>query len=72
MNDFTKEELEYIMHLCHICNSYHSSPSQNFKNKIQSMIDDYSECNHKEIITGAYPRSNPPKKCDACRALTDE
>lgn len=49
MNHFTKEELEYIMHLCHICNSYHSSPSQNFKNKIQSMIDNYCEHKNKEM-----------------------
>ena len=47
MNDFTKEELEYIMHLWHVCNSYHSSPSQNFKNKLQSMIDNY--CEHDPV-----------------------
>lgn len=41
--EFTREDLEYIMHLWHVCNSYHSSPSQNFKNKIQSMIDNYNE-----------------------------
>ena len=44
MNDFTKEELEHIMHLWHVCNSNHSAPSQNFKNKLQSMIENY--CDH--------------------------
>ena len=53
MNNFTKEELEYIMHLWHVCNSYHSSPSQDFKDKLQSMIDNY--CEHCWTSVGNHP-----------------
>ncbi len=62
MNDFTKEELQLI----------HDYVKGNIKtyaiaDKIQSMIDNY--CKHEHIVTGAYPRSNPPKKCESCGAL---
>jgi len=63
MNNFTKDELEeIIMWTCHLvgCNP-------TLLNKIQSMIDNY--CNHTKIETGAYSRSFPPKKCDACGVL---
>lgn len=69
MNDFTKDELESIWNCVDLYTDHPHHPYQELLNKIQSMIDDYSECNHKEIITGAYPRSNSPKKCDACGEL---
>jgi len=36
------------------------------RNKIESMIDKYKQtplCNHMNICTEAYPRSNPPNEC---------
>jgi hypothetical protein len=27
------------------------------------------DCQHKEIVTGPYPRSNPPRKCTVCGEL---
>jgi hypothetical protein len=74
MNDFTIEELHLIDEALHYakdspCWSFDRKLTEPLEAKIQSMIENYSECNHKEIVTGAYPRSNPPKKCDICRVL---
>ena len=30
---------------------------------------DHQVCKHDEIVTEAYPRSNPPKKCEICGVL---
>lgn len=73
MNDFTKEELQMLSH--GILLSITEDTQERYAplyNKIESMIENYIEppkCLHKEIITGAYSRSNPPKKCDVCGVL---
>ncbi len=76
MNDFTKEELNILMAAITIWVKEialeGSTTSPNLKSKIQFMIDYYKDsdiCQHKEIITGAYPRSDPPKKCEICGVL---
>lgn len=63
MNDLTKEELRKLLHGLGLINNI---PCMVLENKLQSIIDDYPTCIHKEVVTGAYPRSNPPKKCDVC------
>lgn len=65
MNDFTKEELKKI--LWHVTTKASIEPGNELVPKIQKMIDGY--CKHDEIVTGAYPRSNPPKKCETCGVL---
>jgi len=80
MNEFTKEELEFILdNLDPEISIYRTEGNpfnRNIMNKIQSMIANYpanycqpivnEECGHKEIVTGGYPRSNPPMKCKKC------
>lgn len=64
MNDFTKEELQDIYDA--VMDT--EIPILGYlPSKIQSLIDDY--CEHKNIVTGKYPRSNPPIKCDSCGVL---
>ena len=66
MNDFTKEQLEEI--LDGLDDYWRLQPENSIiMDKIQSLIDNY--CDHKKIETGAYSRSHPPKKCDACGVL---
>ena len=74
MNDFTKEELKlmsYIMRCAskspthygiddYINDESIEASSYKIWEKIQSMIDNY--CEHENIVSGAYSRSNPPKK----------
>ncbi len=68
MNDFTKEELERILEgVSWWLDGDTAIYSESLINKIQSMIDNY--CEHKNIATGGYPRSNPPKKCESCGVL---
>lgn len=71
MNDFTKEELADLKDYINYAVSHSYGPTADkvdkIYNKIQSMIDNY--CEHENIVTGAYPRSNPPKKCEACGVL---
>lgn len=70
MNDFTKQDLIHLHDLCHGC-IHDDHPVEDWmlslRVKIKSMIKNY--CEHKNIVTGAYPRSNPPKKCDSCGVL---
>jgi hypothetical protein len=68
MNDFTKEDLEYMERIfIGLVKNNEDTLNINIVKKLQAMIDNY--CNHKNIVTGAYPSSNPPKKCDACGVL---
>lgn len=69
MNDFTKKELEYLYEAAETEVKYFddSHIGHSLLLKIQTMIDNY--CEHENIVTGAYPRSNPPKKCEACGVL---
>lgn len=73
MNDFTKEELESLISTIKSLRVYTeiNNWDEDLEIKIQSMIDNYRDpnCNHKEIVTGAYPRSNPPEKCEICGVL---
>lgn len=75
MNDFTKDELENIMSWAEVYTEFGCSwtyPAHKpLIEKIQSMLDNHtdSKCNHKEIVEGAYPRGNPPKRCDICEEL---
>lgn len=64
MNDFTKEELKEIYGCLQ-----ESGWDNELLEKVESLIDRYSECQHQKIVTGAYPRSNPPKKCKSCGAM---
>lgn len=68
MSEFSKEELVQILHgLCHA-----NIDDWEVGKKIQTMIKNFdilSKSNHKKIVTGAYPRSNPPKKCKICGGL---
>lgn len=68
MNDFTKTELKKIkLGLLEL-----SYVPPRLLPKIQSMIDNYNapkQCEHLKILKGAYPRSNPPKKCETCGVL---
>lgn len=63
MNEFTRDELEEILYCVHFTHG----DADGLADKIQSKIDNY--CDHKNIVTGAYPRSNPPKKCEVCEVL---
>ena len=75
VNEFTKEELLIILswgidRVEAVGKSeFDWEGSASVYSKINSMIDNYCECQHKNIVTGAYPRSNPPKKCDNCGVL---
>ena len=69
MNDFTKEELEYLYGAIYERPNSVTPEMDEVRHKIQSLIDRYSECQHQKIVTGAYPRSNPPKKCKSCGAM---
>lgn len=67
MNDFTREELIELAHCIDVACYSDTVDRVDIGVKIQYMIDNY--CDHKNIVTGAYPRSKPPKKCDACGVL---
>lgn len=71
MNDFTKEDLACLLAMTTIwCMSNPEDKiAPALRDKIGNIYDNYSKCNHKEIVTGAYSRSNPPKKCDICGSL---
>jgi hypothetical protein len=63
------ETFNYSMEIEKVMADYFFSIDDLIK-KLQPMIENY--CNHKNIETGAYSRSNPPKKCDACGVLCYE
>lgn len=69
MNEFALDELQKIYNFIeyHKVNSYDDSRFSTILKKLLHIIDNY--CEHKEIVTGAYPRSNPPAKCDVCGVL---
>lgn len=77
MNNFTKEELNTLFHwgidrvetIGTEC--FEEEGGYKLYDKLRIMIEDYSKCNHKIIVT-AYPRSNPPMKCDKCGVLYRE
>lgn len=69
MNQFTKNELETLA----MCVSTYAKDEPNdympLFDKICAMVNNYCEhnpCQHKEIVTEAYPRSGPPKKREVC------
>ena len=49
MNDFTKEELEHICQFFNIAIEDFREPDSTYelRDKIQSMIDNYPECEHE-------------------------
>jgi hypothetical protein len=76
MNEFTIEELEEIQEIARHCHKQGVETKHNLtyavKVKAESMIDNYKEstqCRHKNIVTGAYPRAKPPKACPKCGVL---
>lgn len=68
---YTKEELNDILACCELyyelAQRLPDEEEESVIRKVQSLIDNY--CEHKNIVTGAYPRSNPPIKCDSCGVL---
>jgi hypothetical protein len=78
MNDFTKEELIWMRDNFRGFMQLGAIGLPNLPiivNKLNTMINNYCDtpkCEHIEIVTGAYPRSNPPIKCDLCGALYRE
>jgi hypothetical protein len=70
VNDFTKEELELIGYCFENISQRKFMENKGIQPlylRIRSMIDNY--CKHENIVTGKYPRSNPPVKCDSCGIL---
>lgn len=72
MNDFTKEDLEYLEQAVqfHIEEDYQQNPALNVLDKIQSMIDNY--CDHQSngelIVLSAHPYLDA-YKCNKCEKL---
>lgn len=67
MNDFTKEELEYLRYCVDTdidIQNYHINSKPNMiASKIQSMIDNYCEHDRLVLDMGDYEAAHPCKKC---------
>lgn len=67
MNDFTKEELEYLHELIgSISIAGHPVDDEALESKIKSMIDSY--CEHENIVT--YNEANCVYFCMDCSVVT--
>ncbi len=70
MNDFTKEELQYLLEMIDSIRILNRSINDDeLQEKIQSMIDNY--CDHADLIHSAWGRVVCCKKCHKELLLDD-